>query len=118
MTAAELYKAAGEPDNSATAYSDPRLTFYDYGPKFSSQWGLGTQCWDGRVRKVYVRDPKYKTAQGIGVGDSQLALLAKMGKSTAEQVGPQGGGETGYTYRGIAFFVRDGRVFSIVVTAR
>jgi hypothetical protein len=67
---------------------------------------------------VGVHDPKYKTAQGIGVADAQLALLAKLGKSTPEHIGPQGLGQTRYAYRGIAFIVQNGRVISILVPAR
>lgn len=112
MTATELYKAMGNP--TSTVETNSRLTFYNYG----GENVLTAQCWDGRVKTIGVRSSEYKTAQGLRVGDSQLALLAKMGQPASRNPGPRrtdGKGFFMYCYRGIVFNVEGGIITGVSV---
>ena len=112
MTATELYKAMGDP--TSTYETNSGLTIYSYGDADA----LTAQCWDGRVRTVGVSSSEYKTAQGVRVGDSQLALLAKMGQPASRKPGPRrtdGKAFFFYLYRGIVFNVEGGIVTSMSV---
>jgi hypothetical protein len=71
MTDVDLYKRMGDPTN--TFQSKDGSTSYQYG-------GLMVYVFpDHKVRFVYINEGYY-TKEGVAVGTSNLALLAKLGK--------------------------------------
>lgn len=76
MTAADLYNTLGAPANS---FSHDGVTYYNWAG-LQVRVPSSTQ----RVESIFAWAPQYRTAQGVGVGSSDLEIRAKFGQPECE----------------------------------
>jgi hypothetical protein len=115
MTAAQLFDLMGDPTDTLP-YTDGHS--YSWGDNANGRvltaWVLTKSQ---RVVSCLTTNPQFVTPEGIHVGDSELALEAKLGAAERRLYGF---GRVFYSYRhgSLGFIVRNGRIDRITIPFR
>jgi hypothetical protein len=119
ISGAELFKLMGDPTNTQT--SDGSVYSYSFGSLLRTgpdrQWSLLALVKESRVIFVQTWDTRFATPEGVRVGDSQLAMEAKMKRPESIQKITDGYLTYSYKRGAINLHVVNGKIISIQVTS-
>ena len=113
MSAAELFRVMGDPTETQ---SNEFMQSYLFGRKHEyGFWTLNVRVENSRIFAVTTSGPEFSTPDGIHVGDSRLAMEAKMGPPERTHKLTDNQFVYDYKRRSISLQVINGRIVSINV---